>query len=226
MGLAYSSQRGLWRVGTVGSSATIQNDVQRILQNDGMTLVDDGIGNSFGTATALPIAGNLVHSANANSKGIITPVSQNAPTPIGINNYTKNYYTFSLGAASTISLTASSGRDWVTPGVLAPGGSLRPRLNIYGAGDLVNAVGFGVDATDTLSTTFNGNLAAGTYYVEITSSGGYEPAFDASADYYDLGSYMLSGSGFSSVVPEPGTLALLALGGVIALGVRRGRRSS
>ncbi|MGC4045900.1 MAG: hypothetical protein QM758_19080 [Armatimonas sp.] len=223
MGNSYSSQRGAWRVGTTSTTTTVQNDVQTIFSNNGMSLINDGVGKSFATATALPMAGPVVDSAAALAGGVIMPTSGSSADPIGINNYTKNYYRFSLGASSLISLTVNSGADWITPGTVAVGGTLRSRLNIYSAGNLISALGVGTEAIDTLSTTFSGTLAAGDYFAEITSFGGFPSAFDSTARYYDMGSYTLSGSGFAPVAaPEPGTISLLLLPG-LGLLIRRRR---
>ena len=64
--------------------------------------------------------------------------------------------------------------------------------------------GFGLDAT------FNGILAAGEYFVDVTSHGGYG----------DIGQYTLNVTG-AVAVPEPAALALIGLGGLSLLRRRR-----
>ncbi len=209
MGVGYYSQRGLWRTGTVSTGTTVQNDVQRILANSGMTLTDDGIGHTFGAATTLPLLGGTTVNSTL-AKGVIVPDSAAAPTALGINNYKKDYFKFTMDLAGLVNLKVNDGGDWLTPGVAAVGATLRAKLNIYGASDLVTPLFTGVEAADTLSTAFSGNLAAGNYFAEITSFGGLTSSFDPTAQYYTMGSYVLSGSGFV-VIPEPGTLVLLSL---------------
>lgn len=220
MGNSYSSQRGTWRTGTL-NTGTIQNDVKTLLSNSGMTLVDDGIGHAFASATALPLTGSTINSTLA--QGYIAPASSAAPTALGIDNYTKDYFKFSMGASGLISLTLTNGGDWLTPGSAAVGATLRSKLNIYGASDLLTPIGFGTEAADTMSSLFSGTLAAGDYYAEITSFGGRQSTYDANAQYFDMGSYILSGTGILAAVPEPGTFLYLMVGaaGLALVTVRR-----
>ncbi|MDX1930985.1 MAG: PEP-CTERM sorting domain-containing protein [Capsulimonadales bacterium] len=222
MGNSYGSQRGTWRTGTY-SNGTVQNDVATLLSNSGFSLVDDGIGHSFATATNLPLTGTLVDSTLA--QGVITPLTGQTPNAIGIDNYTKDYFRFTMGQTGEVTLTVTNGGDWLTPGVASVGATLRSRLSIFRASDLLNAFGTGVEAANTLSTTFTGVLTAGTYYARISSFGGQTSSFDGTAQYFDMGSYILSGSGIlpgiGAAAPEPGTFALLGLG---LIGLVRYRR--
>ena len=49
------------------------------------------------------------------------------------------------------------------------------------------------------------------------------PAFTP-AEYFDMGAYFLTGSGFAAVVPEPGTACLLMIG-MLGFAARRQRES-
>ncbi len=228
MGNSYSTQRGTWRTGTYYNSlakpptTTNQNDITNLLSNTGMSLVNDGIGHSFVTATVLPLIGTTVDSLAA--KGVITPSFVNAANPIGVGNYTKDYFKFTMSLNGTVSLTVADGADWLTPGTTAAGTTLRSKLNIYKSGDLINPFAFASESADTLSETFTGLLTSGDYIAEVTSFGGYASTYDTSAKYYDMGSYVMRGS--IAVVPEPGTYALLSLGLLGLLAKRRVKSQS
>ena len=72
---------------------TKQNDVAVLLSNSGIGgFVNDGIGHTLATATPMPVTGTTVDCTKA--KGIITPASTSSPTPIGVSNYTTDYFMF------------------------------------------------------------------------------------------------------------------------------------
>ena len=230
MGDSYTAQRGTWRTGTrllknqsnviIGSA--IQNDVTTILGvgNPGMTLIDDAIGNSFGAATALPLTGTTVNATLA--QGVITPI---AGVALGIDNYSKDYFRFTMGQGGLVTLNLANGGDWLTPGVVAGGATLRSKLNIYQSGNLLAPFAVAVEAGNTLSSTFNGFLTAGDYFAEITSFGGHQSTYDATASYFDMGSYVLSGSGIlPAVVPEAGTFGMVAVAGLLGLVAKRRKK--
>jgi hypothetical protein len=217
MGDSYYSQRGLWRVGKSSNGGT-QNDMVGLLSNTGMGgYVEDGIGHSFSTATALCLVGDEVDYNLA--KGIITPASTTNPNPIGEANYTSDYFLFATLGGS-VTLTANDGSEFLTPGTADQGAMLDSVLRIYDSNK--NLVASGVRSTDTLRTTYSGILGAGQYYAQIASVGGYTSTFDTTAKYYTMGSYFLTGSGFTAV-PEPMTMIGLAIG--VAYFARRRRKS-
>ena len=206
MGTTYLSQRGTWRVGTIVGGES-QNDVAAIGRNDAMGFASSPVGESFDAATPLPLFGTTVDAVRA--QGVIRPVSLSNPNAIGIENYTKNYFRFSLAGETFASLTAFDGDDWLTPGVVAPGATLRSRLNLYRAGDRLAPFAVASEASDTMSRTWSGVLGAGEYFAEITSFGGYTSAYDPSSHYFDMGSYLLRGALTPVVVPEAGTMAMV-----------------
>jgi hypothetical protein len=224
MGAAYYTQRGAWRVGDSnnGSSNHTQNDVAELLSNNNMGgYIDDGIGHTLATATSMPLSGSTVNYTQA--KGVITPLSTTSPTPIGVSNYTTDYFKF-YTTGGVVSLTVYDGSEFITAGTQDPGVTLRSTLTILNASGTV--VGTATEAASTLSETFSKTLAAGTYYAMICSYGGHTQTLsgDNTTYYYDMGSYFIKGSGLA--VPEPGTLALLLA--VACLGVvarRRARRA-
>jgi len=215
MGVGYSASRNVWREGRVNTTmTTIHNDVQRILNNNaGMTLVNDGIGRTMLTATPLALIGQAIDFLNA--KGIIVSASSTNAQPIGESNYTKGYFSFStVGGFNTI--TVNAGGQWITPGVADPDAMLDATLRLLDStGSLVAE-----SATDSLSETIGMNLAAGTYFVEVSSAGGKFASLGPAgtwhaASFYDMGSYFLTGSIMS--VPEPGSFAMfLAIVGLMA----------
>lgn len=212
MGVAYSASAGrsVWRLGKTGGSTT-HNDPQRIIANNsGMGgFINDGIGRTLGTATPLPLIGNQIDFSLA--RGIIVPVSSSNPQPMGVDNYTRGFFSFTTtGGLNTI--TVNAGGQWITPGVADPGASLDASLRILDAGGLQVASA----NTASLSETLSLNLPSGSYFIEVSSAGGkaaslgpngtWDPAF-----FYDMGSYFLTGT-IAMAIPEPSTIALLALG--------------
>jgi hypothetical protein len=209
MGAAYDVQRGAWRVGDATDSDSnhiIQNDVLALLSNSGIGgYVDDGIGHTLAAATPMPLSGNTVDFTQA--KGVITPVSTSAPTPIGAANYTNDFFSFhSVGGL--ITLTAYDGSEFLNPGTPDPGAMLRSTLTILDSSGTI--VGTATEADSTLFETFSAILPVGDYYAKIASYGGHTQTLSSynTTEYFDMGSYFLTGSGF--LVPEPGTWAMLA----------------
>ena len=219
MGFSDFTQRGEWRVGrSLGLNGGIQNDVGGIMGNAGIGgYYEDGIGNSFATATSLALsASGVVDSALA--KGVVVPTVASNPNPIGEGSYQGGYYRFSTGGGA-VSLRATNGSSLLQSGVADPGMTLRNVLRIYDSS--LNLVATGTEESLTRWTEFTGTLTAGSYYAFVTSTGGFTSANDATARYFNMGSYFLSGS--VTPVPEPASLAALGLG---ALAVLRRRRKS
>ncbi len=219
MGVSYSSERGTWRVGqAAASSTTIQNDVLNLLGNTNLgTFLDSGIGHTRPTATPLPLTGTTINSSSA--KGIITPASSANPQPIGVANYTKDFFSFVVpaGNVGTINAVLRSGRSTITAGTADPGATLNATfllLNSTGTAIVLSSAGI---FTETINQS---NLAAGIYYLEVDSTGG---TTDANGNtYFDMGSYFITGSFTLTPVPEPVTVLAVA---VLGLGlVRTGRR--
>ena len=119
-----------------------------------------------------------------------------------------------MGSALTLKLNAGAQRIAADEGATFDG-----YLNIL---DFSGKKLFtGLRASNTLSSTFSGSLAAGRYYAEITSFGGYTSNRELNAQYYTMGSYFLSGSGSFQAVPEPGAFAAFGLGALVLLHRRR-----
>lgn len=227
VGVAYSAARGVWRLGKADASGTIitQNDPLVILQNDGIGgFVNDGIGRTLGTATPLPFmpGTNIIDFSVA--RGVIVPVSESNPQPMGVDNYTKGYFSFST-SGGTSTFTVNAGSQWLTPGVPDPDAALDASLRVMDASG--NTIAFA--ATSSLSETLVVNLAQGNYFLEVSSAGGkaaslgpsgtWDPAF-----FFDMGSYFVTGT---VVVPEPSTFALASIAlGFAVVSYRKKRRSA
>jgi hypothetical protein len=205
MGNSDYSARGLWRRGTSGAGPDqIQNDLARILINSGITgngvagYMDSGIGHTRQTATTLPMNGTTIDSSTA--KGIITPNSASDPNPLGEANYTTDFFKFTVGAGgANINVTLRSGLSTITPGTADPGAMLDATLRLLDANGNVIATA----NLDTFEENITrNNLAEGIYFLQISSAG-------AHAEYFDVGSYFLTGS--IVPVPEPGTILLASI---------------
>ncbi len=220
MGNSYSSQRGTWRSGpALALGGGIQNDLKAVMTNNSGigAFLDDGIGHTRPTATALPIIGGAVD--NMLAKGFIAPKSSANPNPLGEANYTTDFFKFHTDGG-VMTLTAVDGTQYITPGVADPGAMLKSTLRILDTNGTL--IGTGALDASTMFETYSANLPGGDYYAQISSFGGftYGGSYD-SANYYDMGSYFLTGSGFTTV-PEPGSMVALGVG--IAYFVRRKRK--
>lgn len=226
MGNAYTTARGAWRLGDSpnGTADHTQNDVAVLAANPGLGgFVADGIGHTRLTATPLPLLGDTVDASLA--KGVIVPLSATNPNPSGASNYTSDVFSFHA-YGQQISLTVNDGTDFLIPGVADPGATLRSTLSILDSAG--NVLGTGVEAASTFSETFSGILTSGDYFAVISSYGGYTQTLTNAGttynttQYYDMGSYFLTGTGFA-MVPEPGVMFL----GAMAMGlIARRRRAS
>ncbi len=224
MGNASGRQRAAWRVGSAHDDSNVtftQNDVAVIMANDGMTIVDSGIGHSFATATPIPVTGGIVDVNDPLHRGTISPVdSGGGYDPIGFANYTFDFFSFQADGINPVTLTVNNGNDLLVPGTADNGFTLRAFLDIYDDG--FTPIATGTEDPSTLFTSYTATPAAGTYYAQITSWGGHDEVsgFDP-AQYYDMGGYFLTGSGF--VIPEPGTFAIILFTFAVAAPTRRRR---
>ncbi len=209
MGVGYSSTRNAWAVGRINTNTSvIQNDALRIRQNSGMGgFINDGIGRSIAQATPLQLGnGQILPLLN---RGVIVPASDTNPNPIGTNNYTKGYFSFTtFGGVNTI--TVNAGTQFITPGVADPHRSLDATLRILDS--LGNQVA--ISSTSSLSETISINLAPGLYYIEVSSAGGKNASLGPSGNweprqFYDMGAYFLTGTILA--VPEPSGACLLCV---------------
>ncbi len=213
MGDQSGQTRNTWRIGTTDNAA-IMNDVKRLTDQPNLTLTDDGIGHTRLTATPLPLAGSTVDPSLA--KGFINTASASNPLAIGVDNYTKDYFSFST-IGSTIDLVLHSGSQFFATGVADQGATFDGLFNILDASGAV--IGTSTRDASTMFYSFNGALGAGSYTLEILNFGGYQSTRDPTAQYFTSGAYFLTGSGF--VVPEPTSIMFLGLGAVAMFARRR-----
>jgi hypothetical protein len=243
IGQASDRQRVTWRVGDTGGpsdSRTPVNDIQAMLafntaanaatmgRTGGATLhlVVSGIGHTSVTATSLPLIGsNVDNSTGSLARGVIVPKSESDPLAIGASNYTEDWFSFTLDSASTISLTVHNSTDFITAGVADGDGPLRSTLEIYDF-DGISLIGSATEDASTQFATFVNSLTAGSYFAKIGSFGGHEQLLEAGANafnaaqYFDMGAYFLSGSGFTPI-PEPGSMIFVAFGMIFIFRRRR-----
>ncbi len=196
MGVSYNSQRGLFRNG-LNSSDVNQNDVAVIASQTGMTLVDDGVGHTLANAAFLPATvSGIVNFAAA--KGTILPVkSASGYTPIGVANYTTDLFAFNA-SGGTVSLVLHDGADRVLPGVTDHSPVLASSFNVLNASGGIVATA--TESFTTQTETFSQTLAAGKYYIQVSSAGGETGVYNSASGsqtstYYDLGDYYLTGTG-------------------------------
>lgn len=213
MGNASDRQRAAWRLGTAhddDNNPFQQNDVAVIAANDGMSFVDSPIGNSFAMATDLPLIGSFIDVSDPLHRGEINPIDQGGGTfdPSGFDKYTSDFFTFETDGLNPITLTLNNGSDLLVDGIADNGATFRGFLEIFDSS--LAFIATGMEALDTLSTTYTGILGSGTYYAQISSFGGHSESsgFDSAA-YFDMGGYFLTGSGFGVMIPEPTTGSLI-----------------
>ncbi|MBX3418229.1 MAG: T9SS type A sorting domain-containing protein [Pirellulaceae bacterium] len=212
LGTGNAQTRVAWAVGRVNTNPnTIQNDALRIRQNSGMGgFIDDGIGRTLLTASALTLNGNTIDSLA--NQGVIVPVSNTNPNPIGVDNYTKGYYSFTTAMAGINSITVNAGTQWITTGESDPHQSLDATLRILDQ----NGLELAVSNTSSFSETISLFLNKGNYFIEVSSAGGKfaSKGPDGTWDdklFYDMGAYFLTGNVLA--VPEPsGVFFAIAVG--------------
>ncbi|HMO15371.1 MAG TPA: T9SS type A sorting domain-containing protein [Pirellulaceae bacterium] len=207
-GTGNAQNRIAWAVGRVNTNTSvIQNDALRILQNDGMgPFINDGIGRTMVSATELVTNGNEIDSLA--NQGIIVPISNTNPNPIGVDNYTRGYFSFTTVTGGINTITVNAGTQWITTGVPDPHQSLDATLRIL---DMFGNQ-LAVSATANFSETISLHLDPGSYFIEVSSAGGkfaslgpnnnWDPKY-----FYDMGSYFLTGTILA--VPEPSSAILL-----------------
>ena len=145
------------------------------------------------------------------------PKASTGYSAVGEDSYTKDYFAFQ-SAGGALSLTANDGTEFLQAGVADPGATMRSVLRIL---DINGAVlGTSTENSTTLIHTWNGNLAAGTYFAQVVSYGAYVSSYEPNSQYFNMGGYFLSGSGFAAV-PEPTTIVALLAGVGILLRKRK-----
>ncbi len=222
MGNSYSAQRGTWRIGAtnVSNSPTGQNDLALLRGNAGIIgngtagFMDSGIGHTTATATPLPLTGTTINSTLA--AGLIAPNSS-TPIALGEANYTTDLFSFTVTSAlANLNVNLNSGRSTITAGVADPGATLNATLRLLNSSGTTLLTSNSGVLLESLTTS----LAPGQYYLQVSSSGG---GTDNGYEYFDVGSYFLTGS--LVAIPEPGAMAF-ALLSVVGLAVYRRRVSS
>lgn len=173
MGVGYNRNLTLWHLGQTpaGCSGPLQNDLDIIINNNGLTYRADEHLSTFAGATAAPFVGNQF-----NVNGIITQntdldMIQFVQPANGRFQLSAIPYNISNGyVGSNLDLQVSLFN------------SAQTLLNVYNPGNQVRSV---IDTT----------LAAGTYYLLVEGRGNiYTP------NYASIGSYSLQGN-FTSTLP-------------------------
>jgi len=214
MGAAYYTQRGAWRIGD--PSKGNGNDVAGLQSNRDMgPLLDDGLGHSITTASALIVDNTGAVNAGA-AQGWIMPLAStgySAGSGVGdANAYTKDFFRF-RAKGGLVTLTLNDGTEFLQTGIADPGATMRGVIRILDGGG--NLIGTSIEDASTLFATYSGVLAAGDYYAEVDSYGAYISAYEPNSRYFNMGGYFLTGTGFAAV-PEPATCVALGFG-VLAL---------
>lgn len=207
----YNSSTGPRHI--VISSNISGNGTVRVLQNGTVTL--SGAANTF---SGTWVVGGTDVTVNGGTNGAATVVSNNAPVDVGgtltyLNTVLAATSVGALGLNSSVTLdlysTLKLDYDWATTGSLTL---------VSNGGTYLSAVTMELDqnisvgAFSIAGTTF----AAGTYYYADFVNAGF-------ANYIAPGSNLL---GSLTVVPEPGTVALLVISlGFVVLLRRRTRKS-
>lgn len=166
MGNSYSAGRSMWWYGLNSvSSTTYQNDMAIIASStNGFGFRADDYANTRSSATQLTVS----TSGAISRSGIIGQMDD------------ADWFSFTTGAGS-ISLTAD---------VPNPYNNLDARIDLYDGSGTLLATG---NPTTSFDATVTATVAAGTYYVSITSTGASSAA--TSTNYgFNVGQYTLTGS--------------------------------
>lgn len=197
LGVAYNSRRGLWSLGPGTSAGSIVNELGVISRStNGFGYIADEVGVSFSSAPEIELTTDPL-------RGVISRTSD------------VDYYKIELDQRSDVSLLVD---------VASYGPMLDAKLSLY---DVDYALLEEDDPTlstsrSSLTASFAGELDAGTYFLSVTSHGGY--TYDSGTHnrtLQDTGQYFLSGA-VIALVPEPAGAALLFCG-VAAVFPRRRR---
>jgi hypothetical protein len=214
LGVAYSAQRGLWAIGP-DNEGSPNTDVNSMSVIGATGLFDNGFGfipDETGTTTANAPVINLSSTA---LRGVIGNVTSS------VRSNDVDYFRINLNSASQVTINVD---------VAQFGPMLDSKLLLL---DSAGTTFYTNDpdltsSRNTLKSSFSGLLAAGTYYLGITSHGGFSYSLGTGASdrfLEDTGQYFITG--LVVAVPEPSTIALsLGLVGVIALKWRRGRKQA
>ncbi|TWT85464.1 hypothetical protein Pla123a_02710 [Posidoniimonas polymericola] len=198
MGVAYNARRGLWSVGPTTSASSSTNDITTIgsTSSNRFGFVDDEAGTSFFNA-------ELYTPSSTPQRGVIASTADS------------DYYRIEIDNPSEVSLLVD---------VAEYGPNLDARLALYDSSFALLYEDDPVLSTSrrSLIARYEGVLAAGDYYLQVTSHGGL--TYDSGRrDRFlqDSGQYFLSGLVTAMPVPEPAAALLLAVCAGVGL---RGRR--
>ncbi len=165
MGVGYYVPVVQWSKGEYTSANQLEDDLAKIASSTyGVGYRTDDAGGSTGAAVALSIGGG----GAVNTNGVIERTGD------------ADFYSFTTSGGA-LSL------NFATP-------TRHPNLDIVAT--LYNSGG-GVVVTDNpagLSASLNTTLAAGTYYISVTSTGYLNPANTGYSNYGSLGSYAITGT--------------------------------
>lgn len=176
MGASFYDPVTHWSKGEYQSANNQEDDLSIITQSKfGVGYRVDQHGNNIGSATALTIEANDAVLA-VNNNGIIETTND------------KDFFSFTTtGGAVSLNFETVSRH-----------GNLDILATIYNSGG--SAIGTANGAG--LNASYNGNLAAGTYYVSIDGTGFGDPLNTGYSDYSSLGYFEISGS-----IPNSGVIA-------------------
>lgn len=185
-----------WSKGEFNGATNNQDALQVITTQNGFGYRTDDHGSDTGSATAIS-SGDLL-------EGIIE------------RNTDLDYFSFTMSAAGDVTIDVNPNN--VDPGYSYGTGTVGANLDILAEirdadGNVIHTS----NPTETLDASFDVVLAAGDYFLSIRGTGKGDPATDGYSDYASLGYFSVA----FTAVPEPSSLALLSLGGLLVARRRR-----